>query len=96
MKKAEFEGKISARASIVGVVPLVDDNGLKVLACVFWDDVSCSYRKDVRSGVMARCFECRYYRRFERETDEEDERIMDEIDEERAYLERECARGQRR
>jgi hypothetical protein len=52
-----------------------------VLKCVFWDDVLCSFRKDVRSGVMARCFECPHYRRFEREMDEEDERVMNEIDE---------------
>lgn len=58
----------------------MSENGLKCLSCVFWDDVLCSYRKDVRSGVMGRCFKCRHYRRFEREIDEEDEKIMDEID----------------
>ena len=57
------------------------ESALKVLPCVFFDDVLCSYRKDVRSGVMGRCSKCRHYRRFEREMDEEDERIMDEIDE---------------
>jgi hypothetical protein len=48
---------------------------------VFFDDVLCSYRKDVRFGVMGRCLKCRHYRRFEREMDEADERIMNEIDE---------------
>jgi len=59
---------------------LVDENGLKCLPCVFFDDILCSYRKDVRSGVMGRCLKCCHYRRFEREMDEEDEKIMDEID----------------
>jgi hypothetical protein len=59
----------------------VSKNGLKCLACVFFDDVLCSYRKDAKFGVMARCFRCRHYRRFEREMDEADEEIMDEIDE---------------
>jgi hypothetical protein len=63
------------------VVVLVDENGLKVLSCVFLNDVLCSYRKDVKFGVMARCFKCPYFRRFEREMDVEDERVMDEIDE---------------
>jgi hypothetical protein len=30
---------------------------------------------------MARCLKCCHYRRFECEMDEEDERVMDEIDE---------------
>jgi hypothetical protein len=30
---------------------------------------------------MARCFKCPHYRRFEHVMDEEDEKIMDEIDE---------------
>jgi hypothetical protein len=60
---------------------MVDENGLKVLSCVFLPDVLCSYRKDAKFGVMARCFECRHYRRFMREMDEEDAKVMDEIDE---------------
>jgi hypothetical protein len=63
------------------VVVLDDENGLKVLSCVFFPDVLCSYRKRVKFGVMDRCSKCPHYRRFEREMDEEDERVMDEIDE---------------
>jgi hypothetical protein len=63
------------------VVVLDDENGLKCLPCVFWNDVLCSYRKDAKFVVMDRCFKCRHYTRFMREMDEEDERVMDEIDE---------------
>ena len=80
---------MSARAGVWGCLFLNDENGLKLLLCVFWDDVLCSYRKDGRAGVMARCWKCAEFERFEREMDEEDERIMNEIDEERRVLERE-------
>ena len=60
---------------------MVDEKGLKVLPCVFWEGLLCSYRKDTRVGMMGRCFKCPHYAKFEREMDEEDERIMDEIDE---------------
>ena len=60
---------------------ILADDGLKCLPCVFFDDVLCSYRKDVGFGVMGRCLKCRHYRRFEREMDEADAKIMDEIDE---------------
>jgi hypothetical protein len=70
---------------------LVDENGSTscALPCFFWDDVLCSYRKDARAGVMVRCWKCAEFERFEREMDEEDEKIMDEIDEERRVLQRE-------
>lgn len=54
---------------------------MKPLSCLFLDDVLCSYRKDERFTVMSRCFKCGHYRRFLREMDEEDKRVMDEIDE---------------
>lgn len=60
---------------------MVTENGLEILPCMFVVGVLCSYRKDKRFVVMGRCFKCRHYRRFEREMDEEDEKIMDEIDE---------------
>ena len=59
---------------------LVNENGLKVSSCIFFDDVLCSFRKDLRFGMMSKCFKCPEYRRFEREMDEEDERVMNEID----------------
>lgn len=62
---------------------MVDENGLKLLACVFLPDVLCSYRKDAKFGVMSRCYKCPQYERFMRKMDEEDERVMDEIDKER-------------
>lgn len=55
----------------------------KLLCCVLWKDVLCSYRKVLKFEFMDRCFTCPEYARFEREMDEEDERMMDEIDAER-------------
>lgn len=52
--------------------------------CLFLDDVVCSYRTKAEWDVLDQCFECAHYKRWEREMDEEDERIMNEIDEERA------------
>ena len=72
---------------IWGWLFLVDENGLKVLLCVFLDDVVCSFRKDARFGVMSRCFKCRHYLRFEMEMDEENELVMNEIDEIRKHPE---------
>lgn len=63
------------------MVVLDDENGLKLFSCFFSDDVRCSFRKDGRFMVLSRCFKCRYFRRFKRVMDEEDERVMDEIDE---------------
>jgi hypothetical protein len=58
----------------------------KVLSCMFYDDVLCSYRKSEKFGVMDRCRKCRHYKRFLREMAEEDEKVMAEID--RMYAER--------
>lgn len=60
---------------------MVDGNGLKGLTCIFWDDVLCSYRKDSRSRILGRCLTCVHYRKFEAEMDEEDKKMMYEIDE---------------
>lgn len=54
------------------------------LPCIFDENILCSHRKYVRLvGVMARCWECRHYRRFMRVMFAVDERVMDEIDKER-------------
>ncbi len=67
---------------------MVVENGLKLLSCVFDDDVLCSFRKYAGFGVMERCFKCDHYRRFEMEMEEEDERVMNEIDEIREHPDR--------
>jgi len=51
------------------------------LSCVFLNDVLCSYRKDEKFSVMVRCMKCSHYAKFTRDMDEEDERVMNEIDE---------------
>lgn len=58
---------------------------LKVLSCVFFDNVLCSHRKSAKIFIMNRCHECSHFLRFEREMDEEDEKMMDEIDEIRKH-----------
>jgi hypothetical protein len=58
-----------------------------ILPCVFFPDVLCSSRKSEKFGIMNRCFKCPHYFRFMREMQEEDERVMDEIDRERRELE---------
>jgi len=55
----------------------------KLLSCGFLLDVLCSYRKDAKFAIMGRCLKCPHYVRFMREMDEEDERVMDEIDKQR-------------
>lgn len=50
--------------------------------CLFYDDVFCPYSKVRRENrVGSVCLGCEHYERFQREMDEEDERVMDEIDE---------------
>jgi hypothetical protein len=64
--------------------PVTNSNGsIKVFTCVFFDDVLCSFRKSDKFAILDQCFKCPHYSRFEREMDEEDERVMDAIDEER-------------
>jgi len=57
----------------------------KELSCFFLEDVLCTFRKAYASGIMNRCLTCPHYRRFEKEMDEQDERVMDEIDRIRKY-----------
>lgn len=50
--------------------------------CFFYDDVFCPYSKipkEKRIGSV--CLRCEHYARWEREMEEEDERVMNEIDE---------------
>jgi len=48
--------------------------------CSFWDDVFCSHQKYDKPVLLDRCLTCSHYLRFLREMDEEDERVMAEID----------------
>jgi len=42
--------------------------------------VFCSHQKYDKPVLLNRCLTCSHYLRFLREMDEEDERVMDEID----------------
>jgi len=53
----------------------------KLLSCVFFSDVLCSFRKSARFYVMDRCPECSHYKRFEQQMDKEERKTMEEFDE---------------
>jgi hypothetical protein len=57
------------------------DGSVKVFKCLFFEDVLCSFRKSEKFAILDQCFKCPHYSRFIREMDEEDQRVMDEIDE---------------
>ena len=53
----------------------------KPLSCLFILDVLCSFRKSEKVfGIMDRCLKCKYYLEFLKVMQEEDEKVMDEID----------------
>ena len=62
------------------MIGLVDENGSKVLSCVFWYDVLCSYRKSEKFMVMGRCLKCSHYRRFKREMEKEEEEFFERVE----------------
>jgi hypothetical protein len=53
--------------------------------CFFSNDVVCSWRKSDKFGVMDRCLKCKHYQEFLRVMDEEDQKVMDEIDRMRRF-----------
>lgn len=64
---------------------LVRDANLKLFSCPF-SDVKCSFVKAQGAIPYGRCERCGEYQKFMSQMAEEDERIMDEIDEERRGL----------
>jgi len=59
---------------------------MKVLSCLFLLDVLCSFRTSEKIfGIMDRCLRCKHYLEFLKVMQEEDEKIMDEIDEMRRF-----------
>lgn len=58
----------------------------KAFLCLFKLKVFCSFVKSDRAfGIMDRCLKCKHYLSFLKEMEEEDEKIMDEIDEMRRF-----------
>lgn len=55
----------------------------ETMSCIFWDDISCKHRKSRTAVIMIRCWRCREFRRFVRQMDKSDARLMDEIEKER-------------
>lgn len=47
----------------------------KLLICIFFADVLCSYRKSDDFRPMERCWSCSHYKRFMRSMEEEDRRL---------------------
>jgi hypothetical protein len=56
----------------------------KLLNCIFWDDVVCKHRKSETVTMMVRCWSCREFKRFVRQMDEADAKIMDENEKRRS------------
>lgn len=54
----------------------------KQLNCIFWNDITCKHRKSGTVTMMVRCWSCPEFKRFVREMDKADAKIMDEIDRE--------------
>jgi len=54
---------------------------VKTLGCIFVLGVLCSFRKDAEDfRPMERCFTCKYYLRFKKELEEEEEEFFEEVD----------------
>lgn len=53
---------------------------MKVLSCVFFDDVLCSLRRHEKVRIMSRCFRCSHYLRFVREMEKEEEEFFEEVE----------------
>ena len=51
---------------------------MKILSCVFFDDVLCSFRRSEKSGIMDRCMNCEHFARFNREMQKEEEEFFEE------------------
>ena len=58
-------------------------------SCLFVEGVMCSHRRSKRFSVAKFCLECPIYLRFMREMEAEDEKVMVEIDREKAMLDAE-------
>jgi len=66
--------------------PLRQEIQHQVLSCLFLLDVLCSYvKRDGVTGIMDRCLKCRFYERFLCIMDDEDQKVMDEIDRMRRF-----------
>jgi len=68
---------------------------LRGLRCVLYSNILCFHRKNLRSGVMARCFNCRHYRRFERERAIEEAKVFAELEREEEEFFEEVERARR-
>jgi RNase P subunit RPR2 len=55
----------------------------KSFSCVLWADVTCRYRKSETVTMMVRCWHCQEFKRFLREMDEDDAKMMNDIEKER-------------
>ena len=55
---------------------------VKALPCIFLLDVLCSWRKDAEDfRPMERCFTCKFYLKFARDLEKEEEKFFDEVEE---------------
>ena len=53
---------------------------MKVLSCVFLNDVLCKYRKSEKPMVLGRCFKCRHFSRFNHIMEEQEDAFWEQVD----------------
>lgn len=51
------------------------------LPCILFDGVKCSHRKSMGQQILRECMDCPHWERFEREMDEEDQRMDAKVEE---------------
>lgn len=52
----------------------------KLLCCLFWSEVLCSFRRSEKSVIMERCFSCVHYKRFVEEMEREEDAFFEEAE----------------
>ena len=56
-----------------------------LLSCLFVLDVFCSYRRYEKLGIMNRCLDCKHFKQFLRDMQEEEEEFWEEVDKTHKY-----------
>ena len=52
----------------------------KILRCVFYDNIFCFHRKSEKFGIMGRCFECSYGKRFMDKADRGEKEFWERVE----------------
>lgn len=73
-----FGGFLGVACACVGGFALVEP---KRMPCLYLDNLVCPHPKREKfRSLDYRCFRCRYFKEWEKTMDDEDERVLNEID----------------